>query len=268
MHYISSGGRYMYSKNVCGSAVFANTELLQIAGVSKAINNVKFYLQKVSETDLDVLLLGESGTGKTFMARIIHELSVRRGKPFVSLNMAAIPESLAESELFGTVSGAYTGAVNKPGFVSIANGGTLFFDEIAELPLAVQAKLLHFVETGTFCKVGSTTENHVDVRIICATNADLAELVKQRKFNEALYYRIYKAVVRIPPLRNRKEDILVLSEFFLKKRGLSFQSFSPEALESLQNHEWPGNVRQLKNCLHVTCELNRNKIIGPEDLLF
>ncbi|MCR5494439.1 MAG: sigma-54 dependent transcriptional regulator [Treponema sp.] len=258
----------MYLKNVCGSPVLINTDLLKVAGVSKAINSVKNYLQKVSETDLDVLLLGESGTGKTYMARIIHELSDRRGKPFVALNMASIPETLAESELFGTVSGAYTGAVNRPGFVCVANGGTLFFDEIAELPLAVQAKLLHFVETGTFCKVGSTTENHVDVRIICATNADLEELVKQRKFNEALYYRIYKAVVRIPPLRSRREDILVLSEYFLKKRGFSIQSFSSEALLSLQNHDWPGNVRQLENCLHVTCELNRGKIIGVEDLVF
>lgn len=258
----------MYLKNVSGSPVFVNTELLKIAGVSPAINNVKSCLRKISGTDLDVLLLGESGTGKTFMARIVHELSERRGRPFVSLNMASIPEALAESELFGTVSGAYTGAVNKPGFVSIANGGTLFFDEIAELPLSVQAKLLHFVETGTFCKVGSTAENHVDVRIICATNADLQELVNQRKFNEALYYRIYKAVVRLPPLRNRREDILALSDYFLRSRGLSFQCFSPEALDSLQNHDWPGNVRQLKNCLHVTCELNRDKIIGPEDLVF
>ncbi|MBQ5998410.1 MAG: sigma-54-dependent Fis family transcriptional regulator [Treponema sp.] len=258
----------MITKSYCCSAVSGDAAMLRIVGDSPAIRLVKFQLQRISGTDLNILLLGESGTGKTLMARIAHDLSERRGKPFVSLNMAAIPESIMESELFGTVCGAYTGAVNKAGFVSTAGGGTLFLDEIAEIPLAAQAKLLHFIETGNFFKVGSTTENHVDVRIICATNADLEELVKEKKFNEALYYRIHKAAIRIPPLRNRKEDILVLSEWILKKRGYTFDCFSKEALERLKNYEWPGNVRQLDSCLHVTCELYKDQIIGPEDLIF
>lgn len=258
----------MITKSYCLSPVSCDDALLRIVGNSPAMSLVKSQLKRISSTDLNFLLLGESGTGKTLMARIAHELSQRRGKPFVCINMAAIPESIMESELFGTVCGAYTGAVNKAGFVAAAGGGTLFLDEIAEMPLSSQAKLLHFVETGNFFRVGSTAENHVDVRIICATNADLEGLVREKKFNEALYYRIRKAAIRIPPLRTRKEDIKLISESILKKRGYSFSCFSKEALERLENYEWPGNVRQLDSCLQVTCELYRDQIIGPEDLVF
>ncbi len=258
----------MIKKSPCDFFDSNEWELPNVVGSSSAMHEVRCRLKKMAHTDLNVLLLGESGTGKTLMAKVIHDFSERRAKPFVSVNMASIPEQLAESELFGTLSGAYTGSMNRTGFASAADGGTLFFDEIAELPLSVQAKLLHFVETGTFYKVGSVTPVRVDVRIICATNANLEKMVEEKKFNQALYYRIHKAVLRIPPLRERREDILPLSESFLKKKGFSTGCFSKEALAMIERCEWPGNVRQLESCLHVTCELNRDHIIEPEDLVF
>lgn len=237
----------------------------KIAGGSKEILSVKKQLESVASKDLTILLLGESGTGKSLAAELIHKYSHRRDKSYVSVNMASIPDNLAESELFGTVPGAYTGAVKRPGRFAKADGGTVFMDEIAETTVNLQAKLLSVLETGNFCSVGSDTERHVDVRFICAANKDLFFLSRKGKFREDLYYRIADYTIVMPPLRDRSCDIREIAEILLKDKG---KVLSDSALEMLMRYDWPGNVRQLKSCLRRACILTKFHVIHPENIRF
>ncbi|MFA6855757.1 MAG: sigma 54-interacting transcriptional regulator [Treponema sp.] len=237
----------------------------ELVGKSKEIVSVKRQLEVVSSKDLTILLLGESGTGKSLAAGLIHKYSYRRNNNYVQVDMATIPEGLAESELFGSVPGAYTGAVKRSGRFAKADGGTLFMDEIAETSVSIQAKLLGILETGSFCSVGSDTEHHIDVRFICATNADLLFLSKKGKFREDLYYRIADYTIIFPPLRDRRSDIKEISEKILKAKA---KILSEGALEMLMQYDWPGNVRQLKSCLRRACILAKSQIIQPENIRF
>jgi Nif-specific regulatory protein len=224
-----------------------------IVGGSKAMLEVQQLVEKVAPTRATVLLLGESGTGKTLVARILHELSSRARCPFVKVNCAAVPENLLESELFGHERGAFTGATApKPGRFEEAEGGTIFLDEVGELPLGLQAKLLRFLQEREFERVGGNRTIRVDVRILAATNRDLAGAVAKGDFREDLFYRLNVFPIRVPALRERREDIPPLAFHFLRKmsreygRGLEFSS---QALYALELHPWPGNVRELENLL-------------------
>jgi putative PEP-CTERM system response regulator len=245
----------------------------QIIGRSPAFLKTIDEVRQVSDSDATVLLLGESGTGKELLARAIHALSPRQGRPFVAINCAAIPETLIENELFGHERGAYTGAERRrPGKFELANRGTLFLDEIADLPPALQAKLLRVLQERRFERVGGTRTIHVDVRIIAATNQDLRRLVQQRRFREDLYYRVNVFPITIPPLRERPEDIPLLAEHFADRFSREMRKgrtvFSPEAMRRLQEYAWPGNVRELQNCIERAVILAGGGEIRPEHLGF
>src|SRR5437660_2874300 len=219
----------------------------RIVGESPAMKAVSQQLQRVAPTDSTVLLLGESGTGKELFARAIHHLSNRREQPFIALNCAAIPEGLVENELFGHERGAFTGAGNrKAGKIEMAQRGTLFLDEIGELPLASQAKLLRVLEERRFERVGGTQSIDVDLRIVVATNRDLAERIREKLFREDLYFRIAAVPLTIPPLRDRGDDLLLMADHFLEKFGREFGkgrlTLGNEASRKLRNYPWPGNV--------------------------
>ena len=215
--------------------------------------------KRVASTDLPVLIRGETGVGKEVLARYIHAISNRRDKPFVVVDCTTIPEHLFESELFGYEKGAFTGATQrKIGLVELANKGTLFLDEIGDMPLSIQSKLLRFVETKRFRRVGGLKDLEVDVRIISATNKNLEQLIAQGKFREDLYYRINAVELEIPPLRERKEDIPLLVEFFLRKFG---KKISQQALSELINYSWEGNVRELKNVIERAAILSTSEYI-------
>lgn len=208
-------------------------------------------VRKVTNTKSNVLLLGETGTGKELFARVIHHNSSRRDMPFVPINCSAIPENLLETELFGHVRGAFTGAVaSKKGILEEAEGGTVFLDEIGDMSLALQAKLLRVIEDQVIRPVGSTKGSKVDLRFITATNRDLKTAVKQGTFREDLYYRINVITLRIPPLRERKEDIRSLTRYYLQKysqeMGRQAAEIAPEAMDVMLNYEWAGNVRELQ----------------------
>lgn len=228
-------------------------------------------LNRLGMTESAVLIRGESGTGKELIARTIHSYSPRRNQPMVSLNCASIPETLIESELFGHERGAFTGAVSrKPGRFEQANGGTLFLDEIGDMPLSAQAKLLRTLQSGEVHRVGGTGAIHVDVRIITATNKDLIQYINEGKFREDLYYRIKVVELTIPPLRERREDILILAEYFLlslrKKIATSVVDFSQDAMDLLVKYSWPGNVRELKNVVERALVFAGGTRIMPEHL--
>jgi len=223
-------------------------------GESPPIIQLKQMIKKIAPYDINVLILGESGTGKEVVARTIHKLSKRKNKPFVAFNCAALPEDLIESELFGYKKGAFTGATqDKKGLIEEANGGTLFLDEIGEMPITVQAKLLRFLENGTIRPLGSTKEIKVDVRIISATNRDLEEEIRKGRFREDLYYRLATIVLKLPPLRDRKEDIPLLVSHILKdlekKYNKKIKKISPDFMNYLYSLEYKGNIRELKNIL-------------------
>lgn len=223
-----------------------------IIGESRAIRDVLSMASSAAPTDATVLILGESGTGKELVARAIHDQSKRMSKPFVAVNCGALSEHVLESELFGHVKGAFTGAVaSRRGLFEEASGGTLFLDEVGELTAATQVRLLRVLQEGTIRPVGSNESRKVDVRIVAATNRDLGEEVEQGKFRDDLYYRLDVITIRVPPLRQRPSDIPLLCSHFLKKHSARFEKnvtgIAPEVLASFCTHRWPGNVRELEN---------------------
>jgi len=241
-----------------------------ITGGSAEIRKVFSLIEKVSASDATVLVLGESGTGKELVATTIHYQSKRKDKPLIKVNCAALPEGLAESELFGHEKGAFTGAIRKkPGRFETADGGTIFLDEIADLPLSTQAKILRVIQERQFERVGGTTTLTVDVRIIAATNRALEKEVKAGRFREDLYYRLNVIPVIMPPLRERREDILPLVEFFADKysAGLGKQvRFTREAIDLLVAYDYPGNVRELENIIERCVTLSLSGVIGKDDI--
>jgi DNA-binding NtrC family response regulator len=242
-----------------------------IIGESAAIRAVQAEAQRVAATDATVLLEGESGTGKELFARAIHELSPRRSRPFVAINCAAIPDTLLESELFGHERGSFTGALaRRLGKFELADGGTVFLDEVGELSPATQGKLLRVLQEKSFHRVGGTVSITVDVRIISASNRPLDRMVSQGQFREDLYYRVRVFPIRIPPLRERPEDVYPLVDWFLAylppelgKKGIRITS---AARTRLQGYEWPGNVRELRNCLERAIILADGGVIEEKDL--
>lgn len=242
-----------------------------IVGESPLILEAIEQLLQVAPTDLTVLITGETGTGKDIFARAIHGLSPRRKAPFISVNCGAIPETLLESELFGHEKGAFTGAVEqRKGFFEVANGGTMFLDEIGEMPLGTQVKLLRVLETGEFTRLGSTQVIKVDVRVIAATNRDLAYEVRQGTFREDLYYRLNAVHLHLPPLRKRTEDIPLLLDFFANKvaerLGITFEGIEDEAIAALQQHNWRGNIRELRNLVETLVTIGHGRRITATDV--
>ncbi|MGH8722437.1 MAG: sigma-54-dependent transcriptional regulator, partial [Burkholderiales bacterium] len=224
-----------------------------LVALSPAMHAVLDLVERAAPTDATLLIQGESGTGKELIARGVHHASARAARPFVAVNCGAVPEALLESELFGHMRGAFTGAVaSKPGLFEEAHGGTLFLDEIGDMPAALQVKLLRALQSGEMRRLGATQAMTIDVRVLAATNRDLAELIRQEKFREDLFYRLNVIQVVLPPLRERREDIPALAEHFLARSagrlGRELR-LSPEALERLLRYPWPGNVRELENAM-------------------
>ena len=237
-----------------------------IVGQSVAMKRVLRQAEQVAQTDSTVLLLGETGTGKELLARAIHGMSLRKDRPLVTVNCASLPPTLIESELFGREQGAYTGALTRMiGRFEIADGSTLFLDEIGELPLDLQSKLLRVLEDGTFERLGSTKPLHVNVRIIAATNRDIEQGVKDGKFRQDLFYRLNVFPIVIPPLRKRPEDIPLLLQAvvmeFQNKMGKEIESIPKKTMQALQSYSWPGNVRELRNMIEHAMILSKSKIL-------
>ena len=239
--------------------------------VSPEMRKIFEMVERVSESDASVLVQGESGTGKELMAKAIHYASPRKNKPFVPVNCAALPENLIESELFGYEEGAFSGArKRKPGRFEIADGGTIFLDEVGDLPLAMQPKILRAAEEKVIERLGGTRRIPVDVRVVSASNRDLRQEVKGGRFRQDLYFRLAVITVSIPPLRERKEDILVLANYFLQEfctdLGKQLPSLSDATTRALLAHDWPGNVRELKNAMQHLAVLCDNSIVEPHSL--
>ncbi|RKQ61717.1 two-component system response regulator PilR (NtrC family) [Thermovibrio guaymasensis] len=246
---------------------FSSSEVPGLIGRSKVIERLKEKIKKIAPYDVNVLVLGESGVGKEVVAKAIHSLSPRKGAPFVAINCAALPPELLESELFGYRRGAFTGAVsNKKGLIEKADGGTLFLDEIGDMPLPLQAKLLRFLETRRFIPLGSTEEKEVDVRVIAATNKNLKEEIRKGNFREDLYYRLATIVIEIPPLRERREDIPLLVEYFARefsrKYGKEIKRISSGFINYLMELPLEGNVRELKNIVEREVILLEDGVLG------
>ncbi len=242
-----------------------------LVGSSEPMRRVMEQIRKVAPTDATVLVLGESGTGKELVARAVHDGSPRREKPFVSVSCAAIPEGLLESELFGHEKGAFTGAIRrKLGRFELAHEGTLFLDEIGEIPPSVQVKLLRVLQERRFERVGGEETVEVDVRVVSATNRDLAAQVKAGRFREDLYYRLDVVAVSLPPLRERPGDVEELARYFLgrlgPRMGRTVKGFTPEALERLRRHRWPGNVRELENVVEQALVFADGELVRTDDL--
>ena len=242
-----------------------------MVGESAAMKEVYRFLSRVAPTEATVLIGGESGTGKELVARAIHRNSPRASRPFVTINCAAIPEGLLESELFGYERGAFTGAAGqKKGRLEMADGGVVFLDEIGELAPALQVKLLRVLQEREFERLGGSRPISVDIRLIAATNKDLAAAVKARTFREDLYYRLNVVSLEVPPLRDRLEDIPILAEYFVAKFAakckVKAKRISPEAMAGLMNYDWPGNVRELENAIERALVLGVSESISPEDL--
>ncbi|MGE3540419.1 MAG: sigma-54-dependent transcriptional regulator [Candidatus Tectimicrobiota bacterium] len=243
----------------------------QLLGKSAAMQRLFTLLERLAATSSTVLIQGESGTGKELVARALHYNGLRRRQPFVPVNCAAMPEGLFESELFGHTRGAFTGAqIARRGLFLEASRGTIFLDEIGEMPLGMQAKLLRVLEQRQIRPVGSDREVEVDVRVLAATNQDLDVAVQQSKFREDLYYRLKVMLVRVPPLRERREDIPFLAETFLQRQvaanRLTPRRFTRQALRALEQHDWPGNVRELSHVIERAVTLSDNEWIDSEDL--
>jgi DNA-binding NtrC family response regulator len=244
---------------------------VKIIGVSRALQDVFKIVGRVARSDAPVLVTGESGTGKELVAKAIHEYSPRRQQELIAINCGAIPENLLESELFGHEKGSFTGAIaRRAGRFEQADGGTLFLDEIGDMPLSVQVKMLRVLQDGTFSRVGSNETLSADVRIVTATNKVLSTEVAAGRFREDLYYRLNVVEIRLPPLRERAEDIPLLAEFFLqritRKNGMARIRLSAEAISALQQHRWPGNVRELENTIARACALASSTVLLPGDI--
>ena len=262
------------SHGMSAAGVLADDPLSSIGmviGRSQAMRDIAAQVGQVAAyPDTTVLLQGESGTGKDVVAHAIHTLSRRSAYPFVDINCAALPDTLLETELFGVEAGAFTDArVSREGYLLRADGGTLFLDEIGTMPLSLQAKLLRFLETRSFRRVGSTKEMHVNLRVVSATNLDLAAAVARRAFRDDLYYRLQVIPLRLPPLRERPEDIEPLVEHFLRQFSLDEAEplrISDEAMELLTRYAWPGNVRELRSAIQRGQIVCNGQVIRPDDL--
>ena len=243
-----------------------------IIGSSPLLNRAIDIARQVAPTDMSVLITGESGSGKEVFSHIIHHMSSRKHGSFIAVNCGAIPEGTIDSELFGHEKGSFTGAHEaRKGYFEVANGGTIFLDEVAELPLSTQARLLRILESGEYLRVGSSKVQKTDVRIIAATNVDVYDRVQSGKFREDLYYRLNTVPLKIPALRERKEDIFLLfrkfsADFSDKYRSPGIQLDS-EAIQMLSNYSWPGNVRQLKNIAEQVCVLEKERLVTAQALL-
>jgi two-component system NtrC family response regulator len=228
-------------------------------------------IERLGPTDVSTLVIGESGTGKEVLVRALHRLSDRRGRRLVAINCAAIPETLLESELFGFEKGAFTGAVKTtPGKIEVANGGILFLDEVGDLSPALQAKLLRFLQEKVIERIGGRQEIAVDVRVVCATHRDLADMISRGEFREDLYYRLNEATVRVPPLRDRQGDAIVLARAFLQRYAAELKrpvrGFSEAAIAAVEQYRWPGNVRELENRVKRAVIMADGALVTPEDL--
>ena len=245
----------------------------KIIGSSPEMTSVFRTIERVAPTDISVLLLGETGTGKELVAREIHAQSDRDGKPFVSINCGAIPESLLESELFGHIKGAFTGAVNhKIGKFEAADGGTLLLDEIGEMPLTLQVKLLRVIQERAIEKVGEVKSRPVDIRIVSATNKDLDKEVAEGRFREDLFYRLHEIAIQLPALRERGDDVVEIAQHLLKRYSADYggkaKGFTHEALRGMRNYFWPGNVREMENRIKKAVVMGDRPLVGPDDLGF
>jgi DNA-binding NtrC family response regulator len=244
----------------------------EIIGKSKEIRDLVDITMQVAQSDISILITGESGVGKEVFARAVHNYSKRSNKELVSVNCGAIPEGILESELFGHKKGSFTGAIeDRKGYFEIADGGTLFLDEIAEMPLTTQVKLLRVLETQEFIRIGGETVTKVDVRIIAATNKDLQKEVDSKKFRNDLYFRLKAVSLNIPPLRNRIGDIPEFISFFIKNYSANNRIPEPtltkEAMTVLQNYNWPGNIRELKNVVETATVLSKNGILDVDTFI-
>ncbi|MCI0707820.1 MAG: sigma-54 dependent transcriptional regulator [Ignavibacteriae bacterium] len=242
-----------------------------IIGKSVEMQEITDVVQQVAPTDITVLITGESGVGKEVVARALHTASNRAKKPLVTVNCGAIPEGLIESELFGHERGSFTSAVDtRKGYFEIADGGTIFLDEIGEMPAATQVKLLRVLENGEYMRIGSSAPRTSDARVIAATNKNLEQEVQQKRFRPDLYFRLRSVNILIPPLRNRREDIPVLIEHFIKefsqKNNLAFRGFTDDATHTFMNYYWPGNVRELRNVIESILVLEKGKRVTEEDV--
>ena len=242
-----------------------------IVGNCDSLNHVIDVALQVAPTDLSVLIIGESGVGKEIIPRIIHDNSPRRREKYFAINCGSIPEGTIDSELFGHVKGSFTGAINdSPGYFGVANKGTLFLDEVGELPLATQARLLRVLENGEYIPVGATEVRKTDVRIVAATNVNIQKAISEGRFREDLYYRLNEVAVQMPPLRERGEDIVLLFRLFALQLAVKYKmervQLTDEAKQMLMRYKWPGNVRQLKNITQQISVLSPERIITPDVL--
>ncbi len=270
-------GKQMDRRDLIDQARFLREEIKRKAEFNRLFQNsekmreIQAVVEQVADTDITVLIEGESGTGKELVARAMYTLSARRDRPFLKVNCAALPEPLLESEMFGYEKGAFTDASSrKPGKFELADGGTIFLDEISEMMPSLQAKLLQVLQDKEFTHLGGKEDIRVDVRIIAATNQNLAESVAHGRFREDLYYRLNVVNIRVPPLSARKEEIPVLVEYFSKKYSREFKRKAPrlstELLDAFQRYHWPGNVRELENCMKKIVILNSDKAVCQEML--
>ena len=262
----NAASRLQLDRRISELASLERDHFGKFIGKSLAMQSVYKTIDLLAASDASGFIVGESGTGKELAVEAIHQRSRRRDKPFIAINCGAIPGELIESELFGHVKGAFTGAdKQREGAAGVADGGTLFLDEICEMDLELQKKLLRFIQTGTFCKVGSNRLEKVDVRFLCATNRDPLVEVREGRFREDLYYRLHVVPVRMPPLRERNGDVLMIARHFLAqfsaREGRAFEGFTPEAEEAIRRYAWPGNVRQLQNVVHQAVVLNSGPLV-------
>jgi DNA-binding NtrC family response regulator len=238
----------------------------EVIGSSKKMREVMSLVSKVAQSNSTVLIEGETGSGKELIAHAIHQRSFRQDESFIVVQCAALPETLLESELFGYEKGAFTGAFKqKRGLVELANHGTLFIDEVGEMNSSLQVKLLRFIDTSKFRRLGGGQERQLDIRIITATNRELLKEVKEGRFREDLYYRLKVVKINLPPVREKREDIHLLVKYFLEKTG-THKKMTPQALAECKRYNWPGNVREIANVIEMACILSSGRNIGIEDL--